>query len=195
MTRTIYWTATSLDGFIADDDHSLEWLFEVPRGPNHPDRFSGFFEGVGAVVMGSTTFEWVVRHEGMRDDPDRWETAFADRPVWVFTSREIEPLPGGRNVTFVRGDVRPVHADAVAAAGDRDVWLTGGGDLVGQFDDAGLLDAIQVDIQPVVLGSGAPLLPRRITSRRLELDSLERIGHELHAMYSVLPLADATDED
>lgn len=190
MTRTIYWTATSLDGFIADDDDSLDWLFEVPRGPNHPDRFTGFFEGVGSVVMGSTTFEWVVRHEGMREDPSQWRTAFADRPVWVLTSRDIEPLPGDQDVTFVSGDVRPVHEAAVEAAGTRDVWLTGGGDVVGQFDDAGLLDAIQVDIQPVLLGSGSPLLPRRITSERLELDTLERIGHELHALYDVLPRPD-----
>ncbi len=58
----------------------------------------------------------------------------------------------------------------VAAAGDRDIWLMGGGDLVGQFDDAGLLDHITATIAPVTLGAGAPLLPRDIRSDRLTLD-------------------------
>lgn len=193
MTTTIYWTATSLDGFLADDDHSLDWLFEVPRGPNHPDRFTGFFDNVGAVMMGSTTFEWVVHHEQMRTSPDGWDRAFGGRPSWVFTTRDLEPLPGEHGITFVSGDVRPAHAAAVEAAHGGDVWLVGGGDLVGQFDDQGLLDAIEVDIQPVLLGSGAPLLPRRITSKRLSLDVLERIGQELHARYEVAPLP--TEDD
>lgn len=187
MTRTIYWTATSLDGFIADADNSLDWLFDVPRGPNHPDRFTGFFEHVGAVVMGSTTWEWVLEQEGMRAEPEKWDQAFDGRPTWVFTSRDLEPLPGERGIRFVSGDVRPVHDEAVAAADGGDIWLVGGGDLVGQFDDHGLLEAIEVDIQPVLLGAGSPLLPRRITSERLALDSLERIGEELHARYSVAP--------
>ncbi len=187
MTTTIYWTATSLDGFIADADNSLDWLFAVPRGPNHPDRFTGFFEDVGAVIMGSTTWEWVVDQEGMRAEPEKWDQAFDGRPTWVFTTRDLEPLPGERDIRFVSGDVQPVHDQAVAAADGGDVWLVGGGELVGHFDDHGLLEAIQVDIQPVLLGSGSPLLPRRITSERLALDSLERIGQELHARYTVGP--------
>ena len=50
----------------------------------------------------------------------------------------------------------------VGAAGDRNVWIVGGGDLAGQFADAGLLDEVIVSIAPVTLGGGAPLLPRRI---------------------------------
>ena len=55
----------------------------------------------------------------------------------------------------------------VAAAGDGNVWIVGGGDLVGQFHDAGLLDQVVVGIAPVTLGAGAPLLPRRIEGLRL----------------------------
>ena len=63
----------------------------------------------------------------------------------------------------------------VEAAGGRNVWLVGGGELVGAFADAGLLDEIQLEIAPVTLGAGAPLLPRRLLASDLSLVSLE--GH------------------
>ena len=60
-----------------------------------------------------------------------------------------------------------------AAAGNRNLWIVGGGDLAGQFADAGLLDEVIVSIAPVTLGAGAPLLPRRI---ELRLDETDRNG-------------------
>ena len=67
------------------------------------------------------------------------------------------------NARFVQGDVRPVHADMRAAAGGRNLWVVGGGDLAGQFHDAGLLDEVIVQIGSVTLGQGKPLFPRRLT--------------------------------
>jgi dihydrofolate reductase len=80
----------------------------------------------------------------------------------VFSHREWPRVPGA-DIRFVEGDVRPVHEEMLAAAGGRNIWLTGGGDLVGQFADHGLLDEIILGIAPVTLGAGAPLLPRRLT--------------------------------
>jgi dihydrofolate reductase len=82
----------------------------------------------------------------------------------------------------VSGDVAPVHEQLVAAAGDRNVWIVGGGDLAGQFADAGLLDEVIVYIAPVALGAGAPLLPRRL---ELRLEELARNGDFACARYSV----------
>ena len=69
------------------------------------------------------------------------------------------------------------------AAGARDIWLTGGGELVGQFADHGLLDEVIVSIAPVTLGAGAPLLPRRI---ELRLDDVGRNGDFVSAKFSVV---------
>jgi dihydrofolate reductase len=63
-----------------------------------------------------------------------------------------------------------------AAANGMNLWLVGGGDLVGQFYDAGLLDEIIVQVSSVTLGSGKPLLPRSITSPPLKLVSVQRFG-------------------
>ncbi|HET6652511.1 MAG TPA: dihydrofolate reductase family protein [Nocardioides sp.] len=185
MTRTQYYTATSIDGFIADADNSLSWLFEVKGDPT--DRrveWDSFIGAVGAMAMGATTYQWILDHERLLERPEQWQQMYADRPTWVFTHRDLPVIPDAP-IRFCRDDVRTVHAEMVAAAGDRNVWLIGGGDLVGQFDDAGLLDEIHLGVQPVFLGSGAPLLPRRITSERLSLRSADRRGPQLSLVYDV----------
>src|SRR5262247_3555143 len=84
------------------------------------------------------------------------------QPTWIFSSRPRE-LVAGADIRLVKGDVRPVHAQMKAAAAGKNLWLVSGGELVGQFHDAGLLDEIIVQVGSVTLGRGKPLLPRRIT--------------------------------
>ncbi|MEV0713771.1 dihydrofolate reductase family protein [Asanoa sp. NPDC050611] len=178
---TRYYTATTIDGFIADADNSLDWLFEVAEGD---DRFAPFFAGIGAFAMGATTYEWVLEHEKLLENPAKWHEWYADRPAWVFTHRDLPRIPGA-NLTFVSGDVRPVHAAMTEAAGDRDIWLVGGGELVGTFADAGLLDEIILGVAPVTLGAGAPVLPRRLPSSRLTLSAMEQVGQFAYLTYRV----------
>jgi dihydrofolate reductase len=149
-----------VDGFIADENHSLDWLFTRQREPEGPLSYEAFIADVGALAMGSTTYEWIVGHEFAGKDPSEWKWPY-DVPCWVFTSRKLTEVPGAR-VEFVSGDVPTVHDEMVRAADGRNVWIVGGGDLAGQFADAGLLDEVWVSIACVTLGAGAPLLPRRL---------------------------------
>lgn len=183
MGRTRYYTAASIDGFIADERNSLGWLFEV-GGEDPGDGFRRFFAGVGAMAMGATTYEWVLEHERLLEAPERWSGYYGDTPCWVFTHRALPPIPGA-DIRLVRGDVAPVHAEMTRAAGDRDIWLVGGGELVGQFADRDLLDEILLSVAPVTLGAGAPLLPRRLTSSRLELVEAVREGPFARLAYRV----------
>jgi dihydrofolate reductase len=174
VTKTQYFTATSVDGFIADERNSLDWLFEVDRDEEAANRsFADFFAGVGAMAMGRTTYEWVLEHDRLLDNPNKWRGYYGDTPCWVFTHRDLPPVPGA-NLTFIHGDVAPAHDEMARAAGKKNLWLVGGGDLVGQFADAGLLDEILLAVAPVTLGGGAPLLPRRLTTARLELTDVRR---------------------
>ncbi len=185
MTRTQYYTASSLDGFIADQHNSLDWLFEADGTSGETeDRFGAFFAGVGAAAMGRTTYEWVLDHENVLDQPEKWRAWYGDTPTWVFGHRELPPVPGA-DVRFVSGDVRAVHREMVSAAGGQNIWLVGGGDLVGQFADAGLLDEVIVGVAPVVLGGGAPLLPRRLTG--LRLTSTQVLGGNFVELRYTLP--------
>jgi dihydrofolate reductase len=174
MTRTQYYTATSIDGFIADADNSLEWLFALGADASMKQEYPRFIAEVGAIAMGSTTYEWILDHAGALKRPEAWEY---EQPTWVFTSRDLPAVPGA-DLRFVAGDVAPVHAAMVEAAAGKNVWVVGGGDLVGQFDDAGLLDDIILGVGSVFLGGGAPLLPRRITSPRLRLVSATPYGDD-----------------
>jgi dihydrofolate reductase len=178
---TRYYTATTLDGFIADEGHSLDWLFTRNQDHAGPLNYAEFIAGVGALAMGSATYEWILDHEFAGKDVSEWKWPY-ELPTWVFSSRELTPVPGA-DLRFVRGDVAPVHAEMVAAAGDNDVWIVGGGDLAGQFADAALLDDVIVYIAPVTLGAGAPLFPRR---QELRLEELHRNGDFAAARYSLV---------
>jgi dihydrofolate reductase len=103
-------------------------------------------------------------------------------PAVVFTHRDL-PRVEGADLRFTAGDVASVHAELVAAAGGKDVWVVGGGDLAGQFADAGLLDEIVASIAPVTLGAGRPIFPRRYA---LRLTDLARNGAFACARYTVL---------
>lgn len=174
---TVYYTATTLDGYLADEEDSLHWLFKQEQDPDGAFSYPEFIAGIGAVCMGSTTYAWILDHTG-----GQWEYT---QPTWVFTHRDL-PAPEG-DVRFVQGDVQPVHAAMVEAAGSKDVWVVGGGDLAAQFATAGLLDRMLLSIAPVTLGAGRPLLPRPFD---LRLVSLERNGAFACATYDVVgPLA------
>ena len=110
-------------------------------------------------------------HEFADKDPADWKWPY-EIPCWVFTHRELTVVPGAQ-VVFTSDPVETVHARMVEAAGGKNVWLVGGGDLVGQFADAGLLDEVIVYIAPVTLGAGKPLLPRHV---ELRLEETARNG-------------------
>jgi dihydrofolate reductase len=177
--KTQYYTAASLDGFIATGDDSLEWLF--PLGNIEDTSYPAFIRDVGALAMGSATYEWMLRHVvgPAATRPQPWPY---QQPAWIFSSRRLPSVPGA-DIRFARGDVRPVHRDMAAAAGGRNLWIVGGGELAGQFYDHGLLDELYVQVGSVTLGTGKPLLPRAITSPPLRLISVRAVGTgfaELH---------------
>lgn len=170
--KTQYYTASSLDGFIADENNSLDWLFQFGTEPD--GEYKRFLSEVGAIAMGSTTYEWILDHHIKADAPmpQKW---MYEQPVWVFTSRLL-PEVENADIRFVSGDVRPVHRQMSQAARGKNIWLIGGGDLVGQFHDGGLLDEIIVSVASVTLGGGAPLLPRNISKPPLKLLSVKTYG-------------------
>lgn len=182
--KTQYYTATSLDGFIATEDDSLEWLFSL--GDLENSSYPAFIADVGALAMGSATYEWMVRN-AERVAAEAGSPWPYDQPVWVFSSRRL-PVIDGADVRFVRGDVRPVHAEMRTAAGSKNIWIVGGGDLAGQFYDAGLLDELIVQIGSVTLGEGKPLFPRRVLSPALRLVSVHPMGPGMAELrYEVRP--------
>lgn len=158
----------SLDGFIAESDDTIRWLTDYEGSYEGSDAvpmkgtYDEFYDGVGALVSGSTTYEFVI------NEVSEWP--YAGKPCWILTSREL-PKPDGEDVDvrFARGSVRELYPEMAEAAGERNLWVVGGGTVASQFADAGLLDEVIVTVVPVVLGTGKPLFDRRLPRGAMRL--------------------------
>jgi dihydrofolate reductase len=160
MSLVRYYCAATLDGYIAEADDSLDWLLGYEGGFEGADSTAGkggyesFYEEIGALVMGSVTYEWILNHGG--------DWPYTGKPSWVLSSRKVPPPEGkGVDVRMAAARVPELIDEMLAAAGDRDLWIVGGGNVASQFAEHGLLDRLEVTLVPVVLGSGKPLFDRR----------------------------------
>lgn len=156
---TIYYTASSLDGFIVDTEGSLDWLLTRNIDQNGPFGIDEFMASVGSLVMGSATYEWLLKNE-----PGDW---MYEQPSWVLTHRP-EIIADGHPVQTFAGGVAQLHPRLVDAAGGKDVWVMGGGDIAAQFVAEGLIDQVIVSYAPCTLGAGSPVLPLRSEWRLVE---------------------------
>jgi dihydrofolate reductase len=169
VSRTQYYVASSLDGFIAEADDTLEWLLEYEGSFNAEGvepvegGYERYYEGVGALAMGSTTYEFIL---GELAKGGEWP--YAGKPAWVLSSRDL-PKPEGEAVRIARANVSELYDEMIAAAGERDLWVVGGGNVASQFADEGLLDELLVTVVPVVLGQGKPLFDRRLPGGAMRL--------------------------
>jgi dihydrofolate reductase len=154
----VYYAAASLDGYIAESDDSIDWLTQYDSGEPDADPMDGyetFYDAVGAMVSGSVTYEWVL------ENASSWP--YPGKPFWVMSSRELRTLEGE--------DIRfgGTFDEMIASAGDRKLWVVGGGGVASQFAEAGLLDEVRVTVVPVVLGAGKPLFERRLPGPPMRL--------------------------
>ena len=146
--RVRYQVASSLDGFIAAEDGSYDW---IPMDP--AIDFGALFAQFDTLLMGRKTYETMLAYEGGVND----QGVYGKETV-VF-SRTLEQA-AHPSVTIERGDIAAVVARLRAESGRKDIWIFGGGDLFRQCIDLGLVDSVEVAVVPVMLGSGIPLLPK-----------------------------------
>ncbi|HYO02599.1 MAG TPA: dihydrofolate reductase family protein [Mycobacterium sp.] len=149
---TVYYTASSLDGFVVDEANSLDWLTSRAVDANGAFGYEAFANDVGALAMGSSTYEWLLANH-----PGEW---MYEQPSWVLTHRP-DVIADGHPVQTFAGEVTELHPRLVSAARDGDVWVVGGGVVAAQFAAAGLIDEMVVTYAPCSLGEGARVLPLR----------------------------------
>jgi len=172
----VLYLACSLDGFIAAPDGSVGWLEAFSRdGEDY--GYAGFLAGVGALVMGSRSYEQAL-------GSGAWP--YADLPCFVLTSRTL-PTPDGADIRFRPGDdLEAVAAEARTAAGSRAVWLFGGGVLARSMLDAGVVDTLDLALMPVLLGDGIPLFVAGLRPHGLALrESRTHANGVMQLRYSV----------
>lgn len=177
MATTIYYGASSLDGYLADAEDNLDWLLDYSGSFDHESAepsptgeggsYERFYAGVEALVMGSVTYEWILDHLDVAGDH---EWPYKGKPCWILSSRELR-LPEGNGIDVRVADtpVRELYPEMAAAAGDGVLWIVGGGGVASQFADEGLLDEVHLTVVPVVLSDGKPLFEHPLPSGALQL--------------------------
>ena len=171
MRKIRYRVATSLDGFIAGPNGEADWIVPDPEVD-----FAGIWAQFDTGLMGRRTYEAAVQRLG--------EKAFSGINTIVF-SRTMEPNEHPR-VTIV-SEFDDSWARALKEKSGRDIWLFGGSHLFGAFLHAGCVDTVEVDVIPVMLGGGVPLLPPPYSPTQLTLVSQKiyrsgrvHLGYEVH---------------
>ncbi|MBL8580975.1 MAG: dihydrofolate reductase [Rhizobiaceae bacterium] len=169
--EVIYMFAMSLDGFIARPNGSFDWLENYPA--NADFDFDAFLASVTGIVMGRGSYDAARRLE---------EWAYGRYPCVVATSRPVENLPAG--TVAMAAEPAELLADLRARGADGRIWLFGGGDLVPQFIEAGVLDTIEIGIIPVILGNGISAFGGAQPDRWLDLDFAKPLANgAIHARY------------
>jgi dihydrofolate reductase len=170
-----YYAAATLDGYIASSDDSLDWLMGYEgsfEGGETNRSYDAFYEEIGALVMGSATYEWLLEHmeEALEELGEQGVWPYRGKPTWVLSSRDLSAPEGeGVDIRFARGDVADMADEMLSAAGELDLWIVGGGDVASQFAEAGHLDTLELTVVPVVLGEGKPLFARGLAGDPLQL--------------------------
>ena len=144
-TDTIAYVAASLDGYIAGDGETVDFLEAF--GSEEYD-FDGFMAQIGGLVMGSTTYEQVLG----------WGWPYGDLPALVLTSRDL-PVPDDVDVEFSSGETGGAIREYAANIEGR-LWVVGGGHVIIDAMNSGAVDVLEIYVMPVALGSGIPLFPK-----------------------------------
>ena len=155
MPHFVLYIATTLDGYIARSNGSIDWLsnFEV-AGEDY--GYADFYTTIDSLVMGSATYEQVLGFG---------EWVYPGKISYVLTRREC--VSDRNDIVFVKGGIAEV-VDRVTQRGDRRVWVVGGGKVASQFIQQGWVDEYIIAVMPIILGAGISLF-QNVPELRLNL--------------------------
>lgn len=163
MSTIKLYIATTIDGFIAWEDGSLDWLDELPN-PNQIDYgYADFYATIGKVVIGRKTYEEVL---GFGVD---WP--YQDCQTYVVTSKEGYQPKTGKTEIIHKVDQDTINR--IKSVGEKDVWVIGGGLIITKFLNLGAIDEIILCIIPTILGSGIRLFPNQPKETKFNLVKAE----------------------
>lgn len=170
--KIVLFIATSLDGYIATEDDSLEWLFKVEGDGDN--GYSDFYDTVDTVIMGRRTYDWLLEQE-LESFP------YEGKECYVF-SRTVSQ--DNENVKFFSGDVVDFTNQLKNKEGKK-IWVMGGGDLIHSFINKKLVDELIITVSPVLIGKGIPLFKEVDFELELTLKSINRFNQFAEIRYEV----------
>jgi dihydrofolate reductase len=152
MRKVVLFIASSLDGYIATNSGSIDWLFH-----DQDYGYKDFLTGIDTVMMGRRTYEQVL--------------SFGEYPyknIQSFIFSRTHEGERDENVTFFSGDVECLVKGLKSTAG-KDIWLVGGSEIIQTFMKHGLIDEFIISVHPIILGDGIPLFCAPLPLRTLTL--------------------------
>lgn len=179
MATVIIHATVTLDGFMADTEGGIDWMFGMPTVAADEEVVKQVMDRIGAVVGGANKAQTV-------EDGEEPYGGMLKVPVYLMTRQEHEPIEkDGTTYTFVVDDIGLAVETAKEAAGDKWVSLLGGS-ISRQCLRMGLVDEIHLDIVPLILGDGISLFAG--LGQRVDLERVETSGFagEAHLRYRVL---------
>lgn len=163
MKKVKLYIATSLDGFIARKDGSIDWLEALPN-PNKIDYgYMDFYETIDTVIMGRKTYDHILGF----DVPWPYEKC-----TTYLATRESDYQPPTPQTKVIQGETGAATR-SIMQEGGKDIWLVGGGQLVAFFLNEGLIDEMMLFIIPTIIGEGIPLFPSPVKESSFQLKSTE----------------------
>lgn len=154
MRKVICYIATSLDGYVAREDHALDWL---PQEGEDVYGYDEFLQSIDTVVMGHSTYKEILSFDV--DYP------YEDQENYVFTRTNKQ---NDEHAQFVKESPKEFIENLKKKPG-KDIWLVGGGTLFTQFLEEDLVDELILFIMPTSIGSGIPLFQKTPHDKKWEL--------------------------
>lgn len=170
--KSIYYVAMSLDGYIADEAGGVAWLDEL-KIDHAQTGYDAFYAKIDGLMMGRSTYDFVFNYGS-------WP--YGDQPCWILSSKEMQILDGCNAKASVH--LQQAYQDA-ESSGVENLWVVGGGKLVGSLLQLGLLTHIHVTVMPIVLGGGIRLVDSLSSLVQLEQESGRVDGGFCEIVYKV----------
>jgi len=157
MSKVILYIATSVDGYIADKDGGVSWLDDFG---DCDCGYEKFMNSIGSLIMGAKTYEQILTFDV------GWP--YKGKKSYILTHRSLQAHPDG-DIEFIDDDVEAIVKKAKDAAGEKDVWLVGGTNLVTSFLNSQAIDEMMIFVVPTLLNKGISLFNEISSKQSLKL--------------------------
>lgn len=176
MGKVILYIATSLDGYIADENGRVSFLEEFPLNEESQKRYASFYEPIGTIVMGRKTYDQVITELS----PEKW-------PYEGMFTYVCSKTRTGKTEVANFTDLSPVElVKKIRGECHMDIWLVGGSELIDSFQKENLIDEYIITVVPTILGKGIPLFKEGLKKQRLRLVSSDVVGEFVETNYKSL---------
>lgn len=172
--KLVLYIAVSLDGYIATEEHNMDWLFAVEG--EEDNGYKKFYDTIDTVLVGRTTYDWILHHEKTVDK------IYNDKECYVFTRTA---RPKIKHITFIHDDAARFVKELKNKDG-KNIWVVGGGELLHVFIKEKLVDELFITIAPILLGKGIPLFKDNDFQTSLTLKNINRYNQFAELHYAVI---------